>query len=51
MNLSAHGRVIVGARVSKSGDPAPKPGDLQGASTPVASDAQGVNVVIDAVVP
>ena len=51
MNLSAHGRVIVGARVSKSGDPAPKPGDLQGASAPVANDAQGVNVVIDTVVP
>jgi cytochrome c-type biogenesis protein CcmH len=51
MNLSAHGRVIVGARVSKSGDPAPKPGDLQGASAPVANDAQGVSVVIDTVVP
>ena len=51
MNLSAHGRVIVGARVSKSGDPAPKPGDLQGASAPVANDAQGVSIVIDTVVP
>lgn len=51
MKLSAHPRVIVGARVSKSGDPAPKPGDLQGASAPVANDAQGVNVVIDSVVP
>jgi cytochrome c-type biogenesis protein CcmH len=51
MSLSAHGRVIVGARVSKSGDPAPKPGDLQGASAPVANDAQGVSVVIDTVVP
>ena len=51
MTLSAHPRVIVGARVSKSGDPAPKPGDLQGASAPVANDAQGVSVVIDTVVP
>jgi cytochrome c-type biogenesis protein CcmH len=50
MKLSGHVRVIVGARVSKSGDPAPKPGDLQGASAPVANDAQGVNVVIDTVV-
>ena len=50
MKLSAHPRVIVGARVSKSGDPAPKPGDLQGASAPVANDAQGVSVVIDSVV-
>jgi cytochrome c-type biogenesis protein CcmH len=51
MKLSGQPRVIVGARVSKSGDPAPKPGDLQGASAPVANDAQGVNVVIDTVVP
>ncbi len=51
MKLSGQPRVIVGARVSKSGDPAPKPGDLQGASAPVANDAQGVNVVIDSVVP
>ena len=51
IKLSGHPRVIVGARVSKSGDPAPKPGDLQGASAPVANDAQGVNVVIDSVIP
>ena len=51
IKLSGHPRVIVGARVSKSGDPAPKPGDLQGASAPVANDAQGVSVVIDTVVP
>ena len=50
IKLSGHPRVIVGARVSKSGDPAPKPGDLQGASAPVANDAQGVSVVIDSVV-
>jgi cytochrome c-type biogenesis protein CcmH len=49
--LSGHPRVIVAARVSKSGDPAPKPGDLQGASSPVANDAQGVSVVIDTVLP
>jgi cytochrome c-type biogenesis protein CcmH len=51
MKLSGHARVIVGARVSKSGDPAPKPGDLQGFSAPVANDAGGVRVVIDSVVP
>jgi cytochrome c-type biogenesis protein CcmH len=51
MKLSGHARVIVGARVSKSGDPAPKPGDLQGFSDPVANDAGGVRVVIDSVVP
>lgn len=51
MKLSAHARVIVGARVSKSGEPAPKAGDLQGTSAPVTNDAQGVSVVIDSVVP
>lgn len=50
ISLSAHARVVVGARVSKSGQAAPRPGDLQGASAPVASDAQGVSVVIDSVV-
>jgi cytochrome c-type biogenesis protein CcmH len=51
MNLSAHARVVVGARISKGGQPTAQPGDLQGVSAPVANDAQGVNVVIDAVVP
>jgi cytochrome c-type biogenesis protein CcmH len=50
MNLSAHPRVVVVARVSRSGSPAAQPGDLQGASAPVASDASGVAVVIDSVV-
>ena len=46
MNLSAHARVVVGARVSKSGTPAPKPGDLEGLSSPVNVGATGVNIVI-----
>jgi cytochrome c-type biogenesis protein CcmH len=50
MNLSAHAKVVVGARVSKSGKPTASPGDLQGFSAPVANDASGVSVVIDAVV-
>jgi cytochrome c-type biogenesis protein CcmH len=50
MTLSAHARVVVTARVSKSGGATPQPGDLQGASAPVASDARGVEVVIDSVV-
>ena len=48
--LSAATRVVVGARISRSGNAAPQPGDLQGASAPVASSAQGVSVVIDQVV-
>lgn len=51
MRLSGFPRVIVAARVSKSGEAAPRPGDLQGSSAPVANDAQGVSVVIDGVVP
>ncbi|MEO8718994.1 MAG: c-type cytochrome biogenesis protein CcmI, partial [Burkholderiales bacterium] len=50
MNLSAHPRVVVTARVSKSGGATPQPGDLQGASAPVANDASGVAVVIDSAV-
>ena len=50
MNLSAHARVVVGARVSKSGMATPQPGDLQGLSKPVPNDARGVSVVIDSVV-
>jgi cytochrome c-type biogenesis protein CcmH len=51
MRLSGFPRVVVAARVSKSGEAAPKPGDLQGSSGAVANDAQGVNVVIDMVLP
>jgi cytochrome c-type biogenesis protein CcmH len=50
MNLSAHPRVVVVARVSRSGSPAAQPGDLQGSSAAVANDASGVAVVIDSVV-
>jgi cytochrome c-type biogenesis protein CcmH len=46
MNLSAHSRVVVGARVSKSGQPAPQPGDFEGLSAPVNVGATGVTVVI-----
>lgn len=51
MRLSGFARVVVAARVSKSGEAKPQPGDLQGTSAPVANDAQGVRVVIDTVVP
>jgi cytochrome c-type biogenesis protein CcmH len=51
LRLSGFPRVVVSARVSKSGTATPKAGDLQGSTAPVANDAQGVNVVIDTVVP
>jgi cytochrome c-type biogenesis protein CcmH len=50
MNLSAHARVVIGARISKSGTATPRAGDLQGLSAPVANDARGVSVTIDSVV-
>jgi cytochrome c-type biogenesis protein CcmH len=50
MTISAHARVVVTARVSKSGGATPQPGDLQGASAPVANDARGIEVLIDTVV-
>lgn len=48
--LSAAGRVMVGARISKSGNAMPKPGDLEGMIGPVAVDASGLALTIDRVV-
>jgi cytochrome c-type biogenesis protein CcmH len=50
LKLSGFPRVIVGARVSKSGGATPQPGDLQGASGIVAPGAAGLIVTIDSVV-
>ena len=51
MKLSAFPRVVVGARVSKSGNATAQSGDLQGASAPVPNDFGEVRVIIDRVVP
>ena len=51
LSLSKFPRVVVVARVSRSGRPAAQAGDLQGVSRPSANNAQGVRVVIDTVVP
>ena len=47
MKLSSFSRVIVGARVSKSGSAQPASGDLEGFSAVVNPGASGINVVID----
>ena len=47
MKLSSFGQVIVGARVSKSANATPQPGDLQGLSVPIKVGARGVAVTID----
>lgn len=42
MKLSGFERVLVGARVSKSGQAMPQPGDLQSSEVETASDSDGV---------
>ena len=44
--LSAQKSVVVGARISKSGNATPQPGDIQGYSKPVAPGAQNLSIVI-----
>jgi cytochrome c-type biogenesis protein CcmH len=47
MNLSAFPRVVIGVRVSKSANASVQPGDLQGASAPIAVGSERVDVTID----
>ena len=51
VKLSAAPSVIVEARISKSGNALPQPGDLFGRSTPLKPGATGVRITIDQVVP
>lgn len=44
--LSQHARVMVGARISRSGSATPAAGDLEGSAGPLASDARNVIVEI-----
>jgi cytochrome c-type biogenesis protein CcmH len=44
--LSSQSQVIVGARVSKSGNAMPQPGDLQGQSAPVKVGASDLKIEI-----
>jgi cytochrome c-type biogenesis protein CcmH len=45
--LSGTPQVIVGARISKSGDAMPKPGDFQGFTKPITNNAKNIAIVID----
>jgi len=49
--LSATPQVIVEARISKSGNAMPQPGDLFGRTTPVKPGARGLRINIDQMVP
>lgn len=51
VKLSNAAAVIVEARISKSGNALPQPGDLSGRSAPVKPGASDVKVTIDQVVP
>jgi len=50
LKLSKYQQVVVSARISKSGNAIPQPGDLQGVTTVLAVGSQGVNIVINSVV-
>jgi cytochrome c-type biogenesis protein CcmH len=50
-HLSDFSQVIVGARISKSGNPMPQSGDLEGMTKPVQVGSSGLEVKINSVVP
>ena len=49
--LSAFANVVVGARLSKSGNATPQSGDLEGTSAPLVGRQSGIDIVIDTVRP
>jgi cytochrome c-type biogenesis protein CcmH len=49
--LSSQAQVVVGARISRSGNATPQSGDLLGSSAVVSSSTQGLRLVIDQVQP
>jgi cytochrome c-type biogenesis protein CcmH len=52
MNLSSFDRLVIGARVSKSGRPVPSPGDLEGLTEPVSPAKEAsYSVTISRIIP
>lgn len=47
MKLSSFPKIVVGARVSKTGNAMPQPGDLEGMTQPVTAGTSGLVVTID----
>ena len=45
--LSSAPQVIIGARISKSGNAMPQSGDLQGATKPVSNSGKNISIIID----
>jgi cytochrome c-type biogenesis protein CcmH len=50
VKLSDQAKVIVVARISKSGQPASQKGDIEGASAPVAPTASGLRIVLSRII-
>lgn len=48
MGLSGHKQVVIGARISKSGNAAPQTGDLEALTAPVAVGAKDIKILIRA---
>ncbi len=51
MKLSKFAQVVVGARISKSGNAMPQPGDLIGQAGPIKPSAKQLGIMIDSVQP
>ena len=51
MKLSKFASVVVGARISRSGNAMPQPGDLRGESAPTGTKTNALQLVIDSVQP
>lgn len=51
MKLSNHSEVIVGARISKTGNAMPQSGDLKGSSSVIKLGRQDLKIIIDSAVP
>jgi cytochrome c-type biogenesis protein CcmH len=51
-NLSSAGRVIIEARISRTGQPMPARGDIQGSSPVInPADHKSLTILIDHVIP
>jgi len=48
--ISSHAKVVIVARISRSGTAAPQKGDVEGVSVPVAPGASGVKVALSRVI-
>ena len=48
--ISSHAKIVISARVSKSGNAITQKGDIEGVSAPVAPGARGLKIVLSRVV-